>query len=181
MPWAACSMQDICSSSRLERIASMMNTQQESPYAELQAIVRHYRPIEELIPAHWSEGDVLARGIRQHYYRTGNGERPSLLLLHGFNEYGLSWLHVAKELEWHYDIIMPDARGHGRSEGITTGFSSSLLVEDVADLIRALKLDRLRIIGLSQGGSTVLRLAAEYPELVHSFIIEGWGVDASPG
>jgi pimeloyl-ACP methyl ester carboxylesterase len=30
---------------------------------------------------------------------------------------------------------------------------------------------------LSQGGTTVLRLAAEHPELVHSFIFEGWGVD----
>jgi pimeloyl-ACP methyl ester carboxylesterase len=64
----------------LERIAFTMDKQQEPPYAELQALVKHYRPIEELIPAQWSEGDVFAHGIRQHYYRTGNGERPSLLL-----------------------------------------------------------------------------------------------------
>jgi pimeloyl-ACP methyl ester carboxylesterase len=48
-------------------------------------------------------------------------------------------------------------------------------------LIRTLELARPRIIGLSQGGSTALHLAAEYPELVQSFIVEGWGVDASPG
>ena len=47
-------------------------------------------------------------------------------------------------------------------------------------LIHALKLDQLRILGLSQGGATVLRLAAEHPELMHSFIVEGWGVDRSP-
>jgi len=150
-----------------------MSEQQE----RLQAIVKSYRAIEELVPAQWSEGDIYANGIRQHYYRTG-GDKPALLLLHGFNEYGLTWLRVAKELERDYDIIMVDARGHGRSDGIATGFSNTLLVEDAAGLIRALKLDRPRIIGLSQGGSTALRLAATYPELVHSFIFEGWGEES---
>ncbi len=154
----------------------MMNEQQE----HLQAIVKTYRPIEQLIPAHWSESDIFANGIRQHSYRTG-GERPPLLLLHGFNEYGLTWLRVTKELEQDYDIILLDARGHGHSDGIASGFSTTLLVEDVISVIRELKLHRPRIIGLSQGGTTVLRLAATYPELVHSFIFEGWGDENQPG
>src|SRR2546429_725640 len=90
-------------------------------------------------------------------------------------------MRVAKELERDYDIIMLDARGHGHSDGITSGFSTSLLVEDVVGFIHELKLDRPRIIGLSQGGTTVLRLAATYPELVHSFIFEGWGDETQPG
>ncbi len=150
-----------------------------NPQEHLKTIVKNYRPIEELIPAGWSEGDVFANNIRQHYYRTG-GEKPSLLLLHGFNEYGLTWLRVAKELEHDYNIIMLDARGHGHSDGITSGFSNSLLVEDVVDVIRELKLGRPRIIGLSQGGTTVLHLAATYPQLVHSFIFEGWGDENQP-
>ena len=154
----------------------MTNEQQE----RLLAMVKNYRPIEELIPAYWSEGDVFANGIRHHYYRTG-GEKPALLLLHGFNEYGPTWLRTTRELERDYDVIMVDARGHGRSDGIASGFSSTLLVEDAAGIIRSLKLDRPRIIGLSQGGSTVLRLAATYPELVHSFIFEGWGDEARGG
>ncbi len=158
----------------------MMSNQQGSSYGELQANVKTYRPIEELLPAHWSEGNVFANGIRHHYYRTG-GNKPALLLLHGFNEYGLTWLRVAKELEQDYDIVMVDARGHGRSEGIASGFSNSLFVEDAAGVIRALNLDRPRIIGLSQGGSTALRLAAVYPELVHSFIFEGWSDEARGG
>src|SRR5256886_17422442 len=117
-----------------------------NPQEHLKTIVKNYRPIEELIPAHWSEGDVFANSIRQHYYRTG-GDNPPLLLLHGFNEYGLTWLRVAKELERDYDIIMLDACGHGHSDGITSGFSNSLLVEDVVGAIRKLNLGRPRIIG----------------------------------
>src|SRR5437879_11069248 len=134
-------------SGHIERTSYIMSEQQE----RLQAIVKSYRAIEELVPAQWSEGDIYANGIRQHYYRTG-GEKPPLLLLHGFNEYGLTWLRVAKELEHDYDIIMLDARGHGYSDGITNGFSNSLLVEDVVDVTRELKLGRPRIMGLSQGG-----------------------------
>lgn len=153
----------------------MMNRQPFTSGSE-EALVKTYHPIEELIPSYWSEGDIVANGIHQHYYRTGaGGEKPPLLLLHGFNENGLTWLRVAKKLEQNYDILMLDARGHGRSDGIASGFSSSLLLEDVVGAIHALKLGRPHIIGLSQGGSTVLRLAATHPELVHSFIFEGWG------
>src|SRR6266849_6324880 len=133
-----------------------MMSQQE----RLQAIVKNYRPIEELIPAHWSEGDIFANGVRHHYYRTG-GERPVLLLLHGFNEYGLTWLRAAKELQGDYDVIMVDARGHGRSDGIAkNGYPPGANVEDIAGVIHALELSRPRIVGLSMGGATALRLAA---------------------
>src|SRR5436305_14902297 len=81
-------------SDHIERRLYTMSEQQE----RLQAIVKSYRPIEELVPAQWSEGDIYANGIRQHYYRTG-GHKHALLLLPGFNEYGLTWLRVAKELE----------------------------------------------------------------------------------
>ena len=37
----------------------MMSNQQGPSYVELQALVKTYRPIEELLPAHWSEGDVF--------------------------------------------------------------------------------------------------------------------------
>jgi pimeloyl-ACP methyl ester carboxylesterase len=163
-----------------EGISSMIDNQRGHVYAEAQAVVKNYRHIEELIPAHWSEDDVLANGIRLHSYRTG-GDKPVLLLLHGFNEYGLTWLRTAKELEQDYDIIMVDARGHGHADGIARGgYPPEANVEDIAGVIHALKLDRPRVIGFSMGGATVLRLAATYPELVHSFIYEGLSEGAIP-
>src|SRR2546430_2340541 len=93
--------------------------------------VKSYRKIEALIPAHWSEDFVEANGIHQHYYRTG-GEKPQLVLLHGFEEAAICWLRVAKALEHDYDIIMIDARGHGLSDRATSGFTPELLTEDAA-------------------------------------------------
>lgn len=135
------------------------------------ATVKSYRSIGEIIPTDWSEGNVLANGIRHHYYRTG-GDKPALVLLHGFMESGLCWMRVAKVLEQDYDIIMIDARGHGRSDGIATGFSPELLAEDVAGMIRVLKLETPILLGHSMGGGTAVLVAATYPDLARSILLE---------
>lgn len=144
------------------------------------ATVQGYRPIEELIPPHWQAGSLVANGTRQHYYRTGGG-KPPLLLLHGFLDGALGWLRSARLLERDYDVIMADARGHGRSARAAGGFEQADLTEDVAALIRALGLGAPRVIGHSQGGTTGIHLAAAHPELVGALVVEGWGDDAQPG
>ena len=66
-------------------------------------------------PEGCTDGYVMANGIRIHYWRTG-GDKPVLLVAHGSSDDGLCWTNLAKELEADYDIIMPDARGHGLSD-----------------------------------------------------------------
>ena len=77
-------------------------------------VVKRYRRIEEFVPSNWSEGTVAANGIRHHYYQTG-GDRPPLVLLHGFLEGALPWLRTARALERDYDVVMVDARGPWRA------------------------------------------------------------------
>ena len=89
----------------------------------------------------WSDNFVQANGINIHYHRTGDGSKPPLILLHGVTDNGLCWQRVAHDLEDTYDVIMPDARGHGRSSGIATGFSYEHLSHDVLALIHELNLD----------------------------------------
>jgi pimeloyl-ACP methyl ester carboxylesterase len=135
------------------------------------AAVRGYRRIEEIVPGHWVEGDVVANGARQHYYRTG-GDKPPLVLLHGILAGGRYWTRVARALEQDHDVIMLDARGHGGSEGIASGLSYELLAADVAGVIRALGLARPSLLGHSMGGVTAALVAARYPELVRAIVIE---------
>jgi pimeloyl-ACP methyl ester carboxylesterase len=138
------------------------------------ATIRGYRPIEALVPPDWSEGDVSANGIRQHYYRTGaGGGKPPLLLLHGILAGGLTWLRVAKALASDYDVVMLDARDHGRSEHVgAASFSYPILAEDAAAAIRVLGLERPAILGHSMGGATAALLAARYPDLPRAVILE---------
>jgi N-formylmaleamate deformylase len=136
------------------------------------AAVKRYRKLEDLLPSHWSESRVSANGLHHHYYRMG-GEKPQLVLLHGFQESALCWLRVAKALEQDYDLILIDARGHGLSDRAGTTFTPHLLTEDAAGVIGALKLDRPHLLGFSMGAETAVRLAATHPALVRTVIVAG--------
>jgi len=151
-----------------------------SPAEDFARAVARYRPLEALLPAHWSRGTVVANGAQHHYYRTGGG-KPRLLLLHGFLDGAPSWLRTALALEDAFDVVMPDARGHGRSERSGPRFDPDQLAEDAAGIIRALGLPAVRVLGHSMGGGTGIRLADRHPDLIRALIVEGWGDAAASG
>ena len=64
---------------------------------------------------------------------------------------GLTWTRLAKALEEEYEVIMPDARGHGRSDGGLRDVTAKTLAEDVAALIGALGVERPFVLGHSMG------------------------------
>jgi pimeloyl-ACP methyl ester carboxylesterase len=123
--------------------------------------------------------DVVANGIRQHLYRTGSA-KPPVVLLHGFMESGLAWMRAARALEDDYDVLMPDARGHGRSARLDeSGFAQELLTGDVAELIQTQTPGRASVVGFSMGGGTGLHLAVGHPDVVQALVVAGWS-DAAP-
>ena len=103
----------------------------------------------------WYDGTIKANGIRQHYYRTGDGSKPALVLCHGVTDNGLCWTPVARALENAFDVIMVDARGHGLSDAPEDGYTTEDRADDVAALIQALGLEKPIILGHSMGGSSV--------------------------
>jgi len=121
--------------------------------------------------SNWFSGDVVANGCKIHYYRTG-GDKPPVVLSHGFSDNGMCWIRVAKALEEEYDLIMPDARGHGLSDAPETGYDDQGRAADVAGLIKALNLEKPALIGHSMGASTTAMAAVQYPDLVGSAVLE---------
>ncbi|GCE19340.1 alpha/beta fold hydrolase [Dictyobacter kobayashii] len=120
----------------------------------------------------WFEGHVLANDVQLHYYRTGGAAKPPVLLLHGFTDAGLCWTSVARGLEADYDVVMLDARGHGRSGAAVNGFSTKLLVSDVATAIQALQLEPVALLGHSMGAHTAAHVTKQHPELVRLVMLE---------
>lgn len=126
--------------------------------------------------AQLSSADITTNGINIHYYRTAKTaqtrSRPSLVLLHGITDSGLCWPRVVKALADAYDMILPDARGHGLSGRPETGYAPQDHAADVAGLIRGLGLDRPILIGHSMGAGVSATVAAFYPDLVSGVILE---------
>lgn len=125
-------------------------------------MIINFRPITELIPTHWQSGEVsLSDGGKVHYLRTG-GNKPSIILLHGFQVDGRMWLRTALSLEPDYDVIMPDIRGHGLSSSMPLDLNVETLSDDIVTLMEALRLSEAPVIvGHSMGADIAVRLAAK--------------------
>ena len=123
----------------------------------------------------WTEGDVITNGMRMHYYRTGDGSKPPLVLCHGFSDSGLCWTPTARALEADYDVVMIDARGHGKSEAPDGDYDPVTMATDLAGLIQALGLGRPYVMGHSMGGATTLNFCVHFPELVTKAVLEDGG------
>jgi pimeloyl-ACP methyl ester carboxylesterase len=121
--------------------------------------------------ASWYEGDIEVANLRLHYIRTG-GEKPPVVLAHGFSDDILCWTPVAQILATEYDVVMVDARGHGRSAAPEQGYSLMDHARDIAGVIKGLELNGPAVLGHSMGGATAMVLAGAYPDVPSAILVE---------
>ena len=115
---------------------------------------------------------VEVNGITMHYEELGAGE--PLLLLHGFGMCGRGdWNSIATELAKTYRVILPDLRGHGWSTNPSGKFTMRQSAEDIRALLDALGLRKVRAMGISAGGMTLLHLATKYPDRLDKMVVIG--------
>ncbi|HMN59721.1 MAG TPA: alpha/beta hydrolase [Anaerolinea sp.] len=119
----------------------------------------------------WIQDDLEVNGTRIHYTRTGRGEKPPLVLVHGFSDNGLCWTPVARTLEGDYDVIMPDMRGHGLSARVKPDEQVDMAA-DLAELIRTLGLHRPIVGGHSMGAMVTYQIGVRFSELASALILE---------
>jgi N-formylmaleamate deformylase len=123
------------------------------------------------MPANWKDAVVDSGGVRLHYLRTGKGDKPPLVLTHGFTDSGACWSPVARVLESEYDVIMPDMRGHGRSARVSPDKDVDMPA-DLAGLIRGLGLEKPILGGHSMGAMTTFQAATRFHGLARALVLE---------
>lgn len=135
----------------------------------------------------WFDGfeqrDFEVNGVRIHARVPMDlpGDRPALLLLHGFPQTHVLWQRVAQQLAQDFYLVMPDLRGYGDSgkpAGLPdhSNYSKRTLAADMVAVMDALGIERFGVCGHDRGGRVAHRLAVDHPERVQGLCV----IDIAP-
>jgi len=139
-------------------------------------------------PSAWLPSAIRSRfvhdinGLRIHVLEAGyeSGNRPALLLLHGFPELAYSWRKIMLPLaEAGYHVIAPDLRGYGRTTGWDGSYDGDLasfrrlnVVRDALGLVRAFGYQSVAaVIGHDFGSPIAAWCAVTRPDVFQSVVL----------
>lgn len=99
------------------------------------------------------------------YFVGGSPDKPAIIMLHGYSADKDVWLRFGQHFTENYQVIIPDLAGHGE-----TGFNAkwdytiAAQTDRVSELMDALEIESVHIIGNSMGGYISAAFAMTYPE-----------------
>ena len=104
-----------------------------------------------------------------------NGSGKSLILLAGGPGLNATYLQgIVDSVSLHYNCIVPDGRGTGKSV-LKTVDSASLTMDryldDLEILRKHLNLEKLTLVGHSWGGMLAMEYASKYPERIEKMVL----------
>ena len=111
------------------------------------------------------------------FVREGGHGHP-VLLLHGMSGTGDDWrqLFDLDLLAESFRVVVPDARGHGRSTDPGAEFTFGRCARDVLAILDALEIGQAHALGLSLGAKTLLHVATAASDRITAMVL----VSATP-
>ncbi|MBC8236386.1 alpha/beta hydrolase, partial [bacterium] len=103
---------------------------------------------------------------------SGEKSAPPLILLHGSNANSITWSNDVIEYSSHYRVYAVDTLGEpGKSSPNRPKWDSLAYAEWLDDVFDALKLEKVSLIGMSQGGWIAIKFATYKPERVGKLVL----------
>ena len=100
------------------------------------------------------------------WYAT-HGEGPAVILLHGGLGHSGNWGYQIPALVGAgYRVVLIDSRGHGHSTRDSRPYSYELMASDVLAVMDILKLEKVALVGWSDGACIALIVGMQAPERV---------------
>ena len=104
-----------------------------------------------------------------HYQTSGQGE--PLILLHSGGMTGEEWQPQIPLFARHFQVIVPDHIGHGRSPMVAEKLTVADMGRAVLELLDELKLPHAHLVGSSLGGAVALWLTLYFPTRVSKLVL----------
>jgi pimeloyl-ACP methyl ester carboxylesterase len=99
------------------------------------------------------------------------GDGTPVVFLHGSWNDSSQWVPMMELLIHDLHCFAPDLFGFGESEYPNIHYSIDLQVESLAEFFKAVKLERLYLVGHSLGGWIATSYALKYPEQVYGLVL----------
>lgn len=104
-----------------------------------------------------------------------SGEGPAVLFIHGLTGSHRNWAHLLNEMESDHRVVAPDLWGHGASAKPMGDYSLGAHAGTMRDLLDALGIDRVTVVGHSFGGGIAMQLCYLFPERVERLVLVASG------
>lgn len=114
------------------------------------------------------------------FYEDSGGDGKPLLFLHGFLFDSTMFEAQVQALAPDYRCIRLDTRGFGKTVWDGQEFGLYDTVSDVIGVMDALSLDKVCMIGMSQGAYATIRLALKHPERLTAMVLMSTRKDIMP-
>jgi 3-oxoadipate enol-lactonase len=108
-------------------------------------------------------------GARIYYEHCGSG--PAIVFVHGLGGNHAVWFQQVADFAVDHTVVTISQRGFAPSGGDQTHYDVSLLVADLAAVMKAAGIDRAVLVGQSMGGWTALATALAHPEKVEALVL----------
>ena len=120
-------------------------------------------------------------GIKLHYEATGSG--TPLIFVHEFSGDARSWESQLRFFARRYRCIVFNARGYPPSDvpRARSKYSWRIAVDDVADVLRHLRIRKAHVVGCSMGAYTALQFGLRYPAMALSVTALAAAAGSDPG
>ncbi len=122
-------------------------------------------------------GSFVDVGNGKIYYQECGSDAQTVVLVHDGVLDSAVWNDVWPKFCRHFHAIRFDRRGYGRSPAATDWY---LATDDLAALLRHLKVSRVAIVGSSHGGEISINFALDHPEIVQQLVLVGAVVGGMP-
>lgn len=109
-------------------------------------------------------------GLKMYYEIHGQG-KPIVLIHGGGSTIQTNFERLIPLLAKNRQVIAVELQAHGRTNDRNADLTFEQDAEDVATLLKNLKIEKADFLGFSNGGTTTLQMAIRHPEIVDKIIL----------
>ena len=113
-------------------------------------------------------------GLKMYYEIHGTGGMPLVLIHGGGSTIETTFGNILPLFARHHQVIAVELQAHGRTSYRDGAVSFEQDADDVAGLLKYLKINKADFMGFSNGGNTAMQIEIRHPEVVNKLVIASY-------